>query len=179
MRNWAFMHIYAVFRSVCPEIKVRMPYRFFNGVGVYYGAKFSIYLYTNSSVYNSKPNYEVNGCVIKEICRKQGCNNLADKRYCEQHTHLNEYGQQRGSAAERGYDHKWRQARKIFLNQHPLCAECGRDGKLGEATEVDHIIPHRGDKYLFWDRMNWQGLCKSHQSRKTVKEDGGFGRKML
>ncbi|MFG1378079.1 HNH endonuclease [Xanthobacter autotrophicus] len=24
---------------------------------------------------------------------------------------------------------------------------------------VDHIIPHRGDKALMWDRSNWQALC--------------------
>ena len=26
---------------------------------------------------------------------------------------------------------------------------------------LDHIIPHRGDRKLFWDRDNWQALCKS------------------
>lgn len=35
---------------------------------------------------------------------------------------------------------------------------------------VDHIIPHRGDKKLFWDERNWQGLCKKHHDRKTAKE---------
>lgn len=43
------------------------------------------------------------------------------------------------------------------------------------ATEVDHIIPHRGDQQLFWDTNNWQGLCKPCHSRKTAQEDGGFG----
>lgn len=28
---------------------------------------------------------------------------------------------------------------------------------------------------LFWDRTNWQGLCKQCHSRKTAAEDGGFG----
>lgn len=41
---------------------------------------------------------------------------------------------------------------------------------------VDHVVPHRGDKNLFWNaRGNWQALCVSCHSRKTVKEDGGFG----
>lgn len=45
-----------------------------------------------------------------------------------------------------------------------------------EASIVDHIIPHKGDKQLFWDRDNWQPLCKKHHDRKTATEDGGFGR---
>jgi len=48
--------------------------------------------------------------------------------------------------------------------------------RLVLATEVDHIVPHKEDYALFWDPTNWQGLCKSDHSRKTVREDGGFGR---
>ena len=47
---------------------------------------------------------------------------------------------------------------------------------ISAAVIVDHIKPHRGDKVLFWDRNNWQPLCKMHHDRKTVLEDGGFGR---
>jgi len=40
---------------------------------------------------------------------------------------------------------------------------------------VDHIVPHRGDRALFWDTSNWQPLCKPHHDAKTAREDGGFG----
>jgi 5-methylcytosine-specific restriction protein A len=40
---------------------------------------------------------------------------------------------------------------------------------------VDHIIPHKGNKGLFWTRFNHQALCKSCHDRKTATEDGGFG----
>ncbi|MFR8915662.1 MAG: HNH endonuclease, partial [Oscillospiraceae bacterium] len=73
----------------------------------------------------------------------------------------------RGSAAERGYDAKWRRARKRFLRSHPLCANCLSQGVLTPATVVDHIVPHRGDRALFWDEKNWQPLCKSCHDRKT------------
>jgi 5-methylcytosine-specific restriction protein A len=43
------------------------------------------------------------------------------------------------------------------------------------ATDLDHIIPHKGDKDAFWVRSNWQGLCRSCHSRKTAAEDGGWG----
>lgn len=39
------------------------------------------------------------------------------------------------------------------------------------ATVVDHIIPHRGDQKLFWDRGNWQPLCEHHHNVKTMTED--------
>jgi 5-methylcytosine-specific restriction endonuclease McrA len=36
---------------------------------------------------------------------------------------------------------------------------------------VDHIIPHKGDKALFWDEKNWQPLCKyCHDSIKAKEE---------
>ena len=41
---------------------------------------------------------------------------------------------------------------------------------------VDHITPHKGDKALFWQRANWQPLCKQCHDIKTAIEDGGFGR---
>ena len=72
----------------------------------------------------------------------------------------------------------WRKASKAFLVAHPLCAECLKHGITKPATEVDHIIPHKGNKDLFWNQNNWQSLCHECHSRKTVKEDGGFGNKI-
>ncbi|MEK4492972.1 HNH endonuclease [Paenibacillus sp. FSL L8-0493] len=53
--------------------------------------------------------------------------------------------------------------------------ECTKAGKVEAATVVDHIVPHKGDKELFWQRDNWQALCKACHDTKTVREDGGFG----
>lgn len=81
----------------------------------------------------------------------------------------------RPTARERGYTRKWQSARESYLQDHPLCVECLADEVVTVATEVDHITPHRGDQTLFWDRNNWQALCKPCHSRKTVRTDGGFG----
>lgn len=70
----------------------------------------------------------------------------------------------RPSAGARGYDHRWRKARAIFLAEHPTCAtpDCGQP-----ATVVDHIVRHCGDPNLFNDLRNWQPLCAPcHNSRK-------------
>jgi 5-methylcytosine-specific restriction protein A len=53
--------------------------------------------------------------------------------------------------------------------------ECYEQKHVTPATCTDHIIPHKGDKYLFWDPLNRQSLCDACHSKKTVREDGGFG----
>lgn len=99
----------------------------------------------------------------KRPCRHPGCPKLSEGVYCEDHRGL--YA--RETAAERGYDSKWRTARSRFLREHSLCAGCLKVGKLTPSTVVDHVIPHRGDPLLFWDKENWQPLCKDCHDRKT------------
>lgn len=77
--------------------------------------------------------------------------------------------QPRGTAAKRGYNHRWQRASKAFLHANPLCVECERDGKLVPARAVDHKVPHRGDQRLFWDRANWQAMCLRCHNRKTAR----------
>jgi len=67
------------------------------------------------------------------------------------------------NSAARGYDRRWRKARLNYLAKHPVCVSCGYG-----ATVVDHIVPHRGDKQLFWDVSNWQALCERCHNRKTA-----------
>ena len=75
------------------------------------------------------------------------------------------------SAEQRGYGRAWQKARKKYLEVHPLCVECMKEGKYVKATDVDHIVPHRGDKILFWDESNWQPLCKPCHDKKTGDQD--------
>lgn len=107
----------------------------------------------------------------KTPCKHPGCPALvpAGTKYCEKHKAL--HPEEVRSAEGRGYDSRWRKARKAFLQAHPLCMECMKEGRYVKATVVDHIIPHRGDQKLFWDRNNWQGLCKRCHDRKTRRED--------
>ena len=40
---------------------------------------------------------------------------------------------------------------------------------------MDHIVPHRGDHKCFWDRKNWQALCRScHDGAKRSEERRGY-----
>lgn len=109
----------------------------------------------------------------RHICRQPGCGALIENKggYCSRHR--TEYERQRGSASKRGYDARWRKARLEFLKENPICNDC----KDELATLVDHIIPHKGSREIFWDEDNWQGLCASCHSRKTAREDGRWGNK--
>jgi 5-methylcytosine-specific restriction protein A len=92
--------------------------------------------------------------------------------------------ERRPGSTERLYTYAWQKASKAFLRLHRFCEcdEC-RAAKSSNplfvpplATVVDHTIPHRGDRALFWNRNNWRPMAESHHDRKTVKHDGGFGR---
>jgi 5-methylcytosine-specific restriction protein A len=74
------------------------------------------------------------------------------------------------------YNWDWRKFRERYVKEHPLCIYCLKQDKLTPTQEVDHIVPHLGDKDLFWDEKNLQALCKSCHSKKTVEYDGGFGK---
>lgn len=70
------------------------------------------------------------------------------------------YEEARGSSAQRGYNYAWQKARIAWLQKYPLCVFCQKTGRMVAASVVDHIIPHKGDKVLFWDsENNWQSLC--------------------
>lgn len=69
------------------------------------------------------------------------------------------------------YGRKWDKARLRFLDKNPLCAHCLEKARTEAATVVDHITPHKGVEVVFWDRANWQALCKRcHDSWKARQE---------
>ena len=97
----------------------------------------------------------------------------------------------RTSSTARGYDYRWQQARAEYLRLHPFCVMClaelgvehdqppeavilacaDRGAPAPMAALVDHIVPHRGDRSLFWDRTNWQGLCQTHHSGAKQRQE--------
>jgi len=99
----------------------------------------------------------------KKPCRI--CGKATHGGYCQEHAHLKNanrraFDERRGSAQERGYGARWQKSAKLYLSAHPLCRHCLELGRTTPAVLVDHIIPHRGDMVLFWDRNNWQPLCR-------------------
>ena len=107
-------------------------------------------------------------------CNQAGCHVLTTERYCNKHKRG--YDQHRESASKRGYNRRWQIVSKAYLANHPFCVRCLESGIHTHATVVDHIVPHKGNQSLFWDKSNWQPLCKQCHDKKTATEDGGFGR---
>lgn len=76
-------------------------------------------------------------------CGHPGCPELIEPgtKFCEKHKPL--HPEITRPAAKRGYGSRWQKASKAFLQSHPLCAECLKQGRYTKATVVDHIVPHR------------------------------------
>jgi 5-methylcytosine-specific restriction endonuclease McrA len=75
-----------------------------------------------------------------------------------------DYDRRRGSARERGYDARWDRASLGFRQRNPLCLGCSAVGRTASTSVTDHVIPHRGDMAIFWDREQWQPACDWHHS---------------
>lgn len=116
-------------------------------------------------------------------CRRVGCSALVrGGGYCDKHRRTDQKIR-RDTQGERGrsgewhglyYTTRWREMRAVQLITEPYCRECGRHGVRVPATDVDHIVPHRGNKRLFYDATNLQSLCHSCHSRKTIAEQSTF-----
>ena len=111
-----------------------------------------------------------------KMCTYPGCDCLVSNgSHCSTHKpKKNEFGfnGQRTKSAEWNILYKsarWRNARKEFLKSHPYCYICGESAKI-----VDHIRPHRGNIDLFYDEENFQSMCWSCHSKKTLKENNFF-----
>jgi 5-methylcytosine-specific restriction enzyme A len=100
-------------------------------------------------------------------CSQPGCPGIAlTGGRCRTHART---PQPRPSKVARGYDREWQRIRAAQLRRQPECEMCGEP-----ATDVDHILPLRkgGDNGV----GNLQSLCKRCHSRKTAREDSGWGR---
>lgn len=82
----------------------------------------------------------------------------------------------RASSHRRMYGRAWRKLREsVLARDNNTCVACGTVSGGGLGLHVDHIISRRsGGKDL---PSNLQTLCASCHMRKTVRVDGGFGRK--
>lgn len=90
---------------------------------------------------------------------------------CPKHRTNRQAERDRGTRQQRGYGKSWQRLRLLILDRDPICCECGR----AASTEVDHKVPMSQGGSTD-DPDNLAGICKPCHGRKSVKEDGGFGR---
>ena len=64
---------------------------------------------------------------------------------------------------------RWRNVRKQYIRENPICIDCRNSGQIVEAQMVDHIVPIKdGGAKLQMD--NLQSLCNFHHGQKTSRE---------
>ena len=83
-------------------------------------------------------------------------------QFCEEHQKLENQRYEkydRDPAAKRRYGRAWKRIRDRYMNAHPLCERCQRDGRLVKAEQVHHIKPlaEGGDH----SETNLMSLCSS------------------
>ncbi|HEV2522708.1 MAG TPA: HNH endonuclease signature motif containing protein [Candidatus Acidoferrales bacterium] len=124
-------------------------------------------------------------------CAEPGCGlaNVRGTRFCEKHQAEN---YETRKAHDRNKNEPWRawygwaiweRTKTHFRATYPeralLCQHIENGVQCKEfASEIDHIIPHRGNRDLFLGGVNYsnlQGLCHAHHSQKTAKEVGWAG----
>lgn len=112
-------------------------------------------------------------------CKYPGCRALTEKTYCPEH-------RPKTVRVESADWHslytdpacRWQRRRSEQLALEPYCRECARHGMRTMATDVDHVVPHRGDVELF-QAGELQSLCHACHSRKTmleIRERQGVGK---
>lgn len=72
---------------------------------------------------------------------------------------------ERERSADPYHSWRWTKLAKRFKAEHPLCAQCLREGRYTAAAVVDHIEPYPICKD-FYDERNLQSLCEYHNIEK-------------
>jgi 5-methylcytosine-specific restriction protein A len=64
----------------------------------------------------------------------------------------------------------WKKSRIGQLSRQPLCQSCLIEGKISQATEVDHVFPWTQIGDHAFTRNILQSLCKNCHTVKTLHE---------
>ena len=114
----------------------------------------------------------------KRPCSYPGCPKLTDGRFCEEHAKAEAKRYEkydRDPAVRRRYGRAWKRIRDRYIQEHPLCELCQRDGRLTPAEEVHHKVPlSEGGTHA---RDNLVALCKSCHARIHAQRGDRWHRK--
>ena len=107
----------------------------------------------------------------KRPCAYPGCGRLANsEQYCAEHQKVvtKQYNQyERDPASNKRYGRAWKRIRDRYIKSHPLCEECGKQGRLTPAEEVHHIIPlSKGGTNK---HSNLMSLCQSCHTKTHME----------
>jgi len=69
------------------------------------------------------------------------------------------------------HSRRWARRSRLHKEASPLCVACAAEDRVEPATDCDHVTPHHGDPYAFWNGP-LQSLCRIHHNAKTQAERG-------
>lgn len=106
-----------------------------------------------------------------KTCSTSGCPELVTGGRCD--TCRGKAEQRRGTAAERGYNGRWRRKRHAYLTRHPLCVLCP-----AQASVADHYPTSRRDLIARGVRdpdadHRLRPLCATCHGRETAAHQPG------
>ena len=105
----------------------------------------------------------------RRFCATPGCAARVGKGHCPSHARVREQGRYNADMRKLYASPRWFRLRAQVIQDDPLCRGCQAAGMLEPSTDVDHVVPHRGDLSRFWDRANLQALCHACHARKTQR----------
>lgn len=81
------------------------------------------------------------------------------KRLYGYHSQKSKRMENRPRSRNEYHTYRWTKESRLFREANPLCAKCWDNKKTTPSEVTDHIIPVEihGD---FWDKTNWQALCR-------------------
>ena len=109
----------------------------------------------------------------KRPCSYPGCPRLTDGRFCSEHERQENKRYEkydRNPASKRRYGRAWKRIRDRYMNAHPLCERCLKEGKYVKAEQVHHIKPlAEGGNH---NEENLMSLCTA--SHAKIHADRGY-----
>ena len=101
-------------------------------------------------------------------CTKPGCKVLSLDGSGRCQAHPKPKWEKRPNSPKRITGRTLQRLRAKLFEEHPLCAECTRQGRVAEAKQRDHIIPlTEGGEDV---ESNVQGLCCACHDMKSEAE---------
>lgn len=98
----------------------------------------------------------------KRPCSYPGCPRLTDRQYCPEHEGVQrrQYDRyERDPEVNKKYGRAWKRIRDKYVQSHPLCERCLKEGRMTPVEEVHHILPvSQGGRHT---QDNLMSLCKS------------------
>jgi 5-methylcytosine-specific restriction protein A len=115
--------------------------------------------------------------IPRHQCDEYQCKapSVKGSRYCLTHTPSKATTVERQAFTARYKGAAWQSIRAGQLSAFPLCAACLIDGRINEASHVDHVFPWAAIGPHAFTRNLFQSLCpQCHGSKSGLEKRGIF-----